>query len=326
MRLPGPAAPEWDRLATEASSIFATRAWQECWWTHYGEGSTPLVLTDDERSPSVILALHVRGRLLKTIRLVGHGTADELGPICGPSRRVDALSLMRAALADRELRWDVFVAHDVPVTDGWDRALDGSVLRGVGSPVITFQTDVWDDFLRGKSKNFREQLRRRERKLGKQFEVRVRMATAATLASDLETLFTLHVRRWGKDAPFASDRERAFHEDFASVALERGWLRLSVLELDGRPAAALYGFRFAGVEYFHQSGRDPSLDAHSVGSVLLFHTVRAAIEDGMSEYRLLRGDESYKSHLADVDRPVHTLAVANTVPGRVAVALARRRR
>ena len=39
-----------------------------------------------------------------------------------------------------------------------------------------------------------------------------------------------------------------FHYEFATQALHHGWLRVWFLEIDGRPVAALHGFRFADAE------------------------------------------------------------------------------
>ena len=86
------------------------------------------------------------------------------------------------------------------------------------------------------------------------------------------TLLRLHAARW-EDASAAFEPElEAFHREFAAVALERGWLRLWICEVDGSPVAAWYGLRYAGCECFYQSGRDPAWDEHSVGFVLLAHT------------------------------------------------------
>jgi CelD/BcsL family acetyltransferase involved in cellulose biosynthesis len=139
------------------------------------------------------------------------------------------------------------------------------------------------------------------------------------MAEDFETLVELHTARW-PGSPWFADAV-GFHRDFVSVALARGWLRLWILELDGRPAAAWLGYRFAGVESYYQAGRDPDLQRERVGLVLLAHTIREAIQDGMSEYRLLRGDESFKYRFATGDPGVETLARPNGALGRLALAL-----
>jgi hypothetical protein len=85
----------------------------------------------------------------------------------------------------------------------------------------------------------------------------------------LDTLMRLHAARWGAGA--FEGTAGAFHRDFAHRALDAGWLRLWLMEVDGRPVAAWYGFRFGGVDAFYQSGRDQSWDRYSVGSQLLVH-------------------------------------------------------
>jgi CelD/BcsL family acetyltransferase involved in cellulose biosynthesis len=113
-----------------------------------------------------------------------------------------------------------------------------------------------------------------------------------------------------------------FHRDFASVAFRQGWLRLWTLELDGEPAAVWYGFRFGGTESYYQAGRDPTWNRLSVGFVLLCHTIREALEDGVSEYRFLRGGEAFKYRFANTDPGLQIVAVGRGMPGRVAVAVA----
>jgi len=67
-----------------------------------------------------------------------------------------------------------------------------------------------------------------------------------------------------------------------------------VITLDGRPAAAYYGFRYREKSLFYQSGFDPAFVRSSVGLVMIGLTIRDAIAEGASEYDMLHGDESYK--------------------------------
>jgi CelD/BcsL family acetyltransferase involved in cellulose biosynthesis len=120
--------------------------------------------------------------------------------------------------------------------------------------------------------------------------------------------------RWGPRADF--------HREFAALALERAWLRLWTLELDDRPVAAWYGFRFDGVEYYYQAGRDPGWDHASVGFVLLSHTIRSAFADGIRSYRFLRGGEGYKYRFANRDDTLQTIMASRTTVGHSAAAAA----
>jgi CelD/BcsL family acetyltransferase involved in cellulose biosynthesis len=61
--------------------------------------------------------------------------------------------------------------------------------------------------------------------------------------------------------------------------------------------------------------------------VLLAHSIREAAADGMREYRLLRGAESFKLRFAEADPGVETFALARGAAGRasrVAVGVALR--
>jgi perosamine synthetase len=313
--------PAWDALAEESGNVFATREWLSTWWRHFGRGRLFLVRAFRRDDLVAILPLYLwSARSLRILRFVGHGSGDQLGPVCAPDERLEACRALRKFLAELAREWDLLLAEQLP-GHGWDRLLDGRVLRQHGSPVLLFDGGRWEDFLAAHSRNFREQTRRKERRLAREHRLTFRLATDRDrLPSDLDVLFRLHAARWGRrPSAFAGPRE-AFQREFAARALDRGWLRLWFLELDGEAVAAWYGFRFANREAYYQSGRDPRLDHLSVGSVLLMHSIRAALEDGMSEYRFLRGDEAYKYRVASSDPGLETVALVGSPAGRIALA------
>ena len=88
-------------------------------------------------------------------------------------------------------------------------------------------------------------------------------------------------------------------------------------------AAASYGFRFAGVESVYQAGRDLGFQRESLGSLLLTHTIRSALDEGVTEFRLLRGQSPYKYRFATEDDGVESVALAAGRSGTAAIALAR---
>jgi len=83
-------------------------------------------------------------------------------------------------------------------------------------------------------------------------------------------------------------------------------------------------YRFAGVEYSYQVTRDRAWDRYSVGSVVRNHAIRAALEDGMREFRFLRGGESYKARYATGDRGLETVGLARGPIGHAALLGAQR--
>jgi CelD/BcsL family acetyltransferase involved in cellulose biosynthesis len=313
--------PDWDDLAFNSGNIFATREWLSTWWRHFGRGD-PLVVRayDDLGKLVAILPLYTwSARPVRILRFIGHGTGDELGPICAPEENDGARRALNDLLAETAREWDLLVGEQL-AGKGWDRALGGRLLREHGNPVLYWSGD-WEAFLRSRSRNLRDQIRRKERRLDREHRVRLRLADdPLRLPQDLDCLFRLHAARWGDGrSTFDGTRER-FHRELATKLLERGWLRLWFLELDGADVAAWYGFRYAGCESYYQSGRDPRFDHLSVGTVLLAHSIRAALEDRILEYRFLRGDDAYKYRFANADRGLQTVGVARRLTGRVALA------
>jgi CelD/BcsL family acetyltransferase involved in cellulose biosynthesis len=298
-------------LAESTRNVFATPEFHATWWRHCGGGRDMLLtaVLDGERLVGVLPVYSWLTRPVRAVRFIGRGGGDDLGPVALPEdvRRV-------AAVFRREFP-ETGLGHHV--RPEWRQPLGARTLAREPSPVLaTGEFAGWDDYLASRSANFRQTVRNRERRLQRGHDVSFRLATQETLDRDLDTLFRLHRSRWG-DGPTTFGMFEPFHRDFAGLALERGWARLVVLELDGRAAAAWYGFRFAGVDAFYQSGRDPDLERQAVGLVLLAHTIRSSIEDGQEQYRFLRGGEAYKFRFTDDDSHVETI-----VMGRGAGALA----
>jgi CelD/BcsL family acetyltransferase involved in cellulose biosynthesis len=264
-----------------------------------------LVRADGE--PAAIVPLEVWWRRgLPVLRFAGHGASDQLGPICGPLGDPAAAAAVAAAIEAFPLRRFVLLAEHIAADQGFGALAGARPLYRESSPVLRFEHATWEEFLQARGRNFRQQVRRFPRKLAELGAVSYRIAADPDrLQRDMDTLFALHRARWdGAETPFL--RAAAFHREFAAQALQRGWLRLWFLEIGGRPAAASYGFRFAGAESAYQAGRDPLIRDHPAGFVILAHAVREALGDGIGEYRLLRGGAAYKDRFATADPGIET--------------------
>lgn len=313
----------WNDLARASSNIFATREWCDAWWRHLGGGERWTVEhRDPDGSLFAVAPLYLTRRgPLRIVRFVGHGEADLLGPLCRPERRSQAAAAILRTLHE-EGGWDVFLGQDLDQAARWGEAWGGTRIRGESSPVLAFEQGDWDEFLAARSRNFRYNLRRNRKKV-EEAGAAFRLTDEASLHGDLESFFRLHSARWGGEGVFGDERVRAFHREFTAAALERGWLRMWVIEMEGGTAAIWYGFRFAGVEYYYQMGWDPKLEQLSLGTVVLNHSIEHALKDGMREYRFLRGAEAYKSRLANREGRIETIALARGPVGRAAVLAAR---
>jgi CelD/BcsL family acetyltransferase involved in cellulose biosynthesis len=309
--LDGVNTADWRRLAERAGHVFATPEWLLTWWRHFGKSRRQLVGVARAGGDAVaIVPLYEWWREgVSVLRFIGHGPSDQLGPVSAPLSEPEAATGLGEAFNAVPLRRFVLLAELVAGDQHFGELTGARFLYRDSSPVLRLEHDSWDDFLRQRGRNFRQQVRRFPRKLSELGKVTYRLASdPERLEQDLDTLFDLHGRRWnGAGSAFLD--AAAFHREFAIRALEQGWLRLWFLELDGRPVAALHGFRFAGAESAYQAGRDPAFRQQPVGFVLLAHAVREALADGMREYRLLRGGAAYKQRFATGDPGLETFGL-----------------
>ena len=310
-------------MATDSRNIFATWEWNDLWWRHYGgerELRIAVVRRDDGEAEAVVPLFVWSRRPVRTLRLIGHGHGDRLGPICGDDET--GLRAMRSALAGQP--HDVFVGDWLAGDREWARVLGGRVVRKTGYPILRLGEGSWDAFLAARSRRFRKSARHSRNRLERDHQVRFRLAEPGTIERDLDTAFRLHRARFGahRGCLFCGDHE-AFQREFATLALDCGWLRLLLLEVDGAPVAMEYGFFFADAYFAYQGGRDPAWDRHSVGSLLEVASIRTALEEGATEYRFLGGDEGYKYRYPTEDPGLETVVAAATRRGRaVSAALA----
>src|SRR3954452_2473482 len=113
----GSVRDEWNALAERAGNVFATHEWAAAWWEVYGE-DRPLLVTacrDSAGRLVALLPLYLASRRpVRTLRFLGHGPADQLGPVCAPEDRQAAGDALRRLLT-REFRgWDLLLAAARP--------------------------------------------------------------------------------------------------------------------------------------------------------------------------------------------------------------------
>jgi CelD/BcsL family acetyltransferase involved in cellulose biosynthesis len=310
---------DWSRLASASRNLFAAWEWNELWWRHYGRGR-PLriaVLRDGDEVAAITPLYVWSRRPLRILRLIGHGHGDLLGPI---SSREDAADALRLALAAE--RYDLFAGDWMAGDRDWAGLLRGRVVRRTGYPILRFaEGSSWQDFLALQSPRFRKTVRHRRNRLEGSHEVTYRYADTASLERDLDAAFGLHRARF-REHPgclFCGDHE-PFQREFAAIALERGWLRLLLLEVDGEAVGCDYGFVFENAYFAYQGGRDPAWDRYSVGFLLEVESIRRMLEAGAAEYRFLGGEEPYKYRFPTEDPRLETVLAPATRRGRLAAA------
>lgn len=306
---------EWNELLQASSSncLFLTWEWLFTWWKHLSADRRLHIITvrcDGELIALAPLALRPRRwrRLLPfaALEFLGTGSvgSDYLDIPIRRGREQQALPVLAAGLAGYKRMLELSqVERTAP------RAIELALeLKRHGwipsrtttnfCPFINLSGHSWESYLANLGAAHRYNFRRRLKNLTQRFEMRFEQVQSEEQRCEAALLLVaLHRKRWrergGSDALHTSDLV-AFHDELSRMALARGWLRLYLLRLDGKPAAALYGFKYNSVFYFYQSGFDPDFSKHSVGMVVMGLAIKNAIEEGIQDYDLLHGYEQYK--------------------------------
>src|SRR5262245_59047567 len=313
-------APIWDSLVDDEhpGAPFRSYAWSAAWYRHAAPAGEPLILAARSGGRVIgILPLHASRTVLGGVRLrlYGDGTvaSDYVGVIARRRDESRAAAAFVRAIAERgfsELFLDG-LADDDPLAGALAVGLGAEIETRYPSPSLHLEGD-FASYLASRPEGTGSQWQRRRRWLEKRPGFRFeRVSSPEELPRAFDTLLDLHGARW-QDETLALGEERiiAFHREALAGLAERGMAEIHLLWAEGKPRAALYGFRHGRRFAFYQSGRDPAWQERAVGTVLLGKLIGDAFADGLEEFDFLRGDEAYKMRWANGQR---TLIAARAV-------------
>lgn len=323
---------KWNALLKETASnrIFQTWEWQYIWAKHYlGSNRLLILLVYEENHLIGIAPLYIgleRGLpLLKPRRLAFLGGGEVCPPyldfIIPEKKKKGIIPAVLSYLYTEVKGWDILVMDQMPADssslDYLYRFFDdaGKVIEIVGQtccPVIRLAGES-GDFLKDIGGNERYNLKRKRRTLEQAGTVEWRrIDSSLDLEKEMAAFAMLHQMRWkakGKQGSFQSERFSAFHREISALCLDRDWLRLDFLLLNGEKIAGVYGFFYEGVYSFYLPGLNPVVAPEaSAGRLLLYQVIEQERGEGCVEFDLLRGDADYKMAWANGRRRSLTLA------------------
>jgi CelD/BcsL family acetyltransferase involved in cellulose biosynthesis len=166
---------------------------------------------------------------------------------------------------------------------------------------------------RSLSKNGRAMLQKRKRQILALPGVSVeRCQSEADRPAYLDALFDLNHRRWsatGQAGTFVrKPLEAQFYREFTRVALERGWLRLFALKIEGKFKAVQAGYVYHRTFYQLQEGFDPEAP-QGIGNVLRAHVIEQCIAEGVQTYDFLGEFSDHKRRWLAEPRAGHYLFI-----------------
>jgi CelD/BcsL family acetyltransferase involved in cellulose biosynthesis len=305
-------AGSWHQLAGD--NPFRALAWLSNWWKHYSGTSELFVLVTRDENDCVrgILPAYLQHRLAhgRELRLLGDGEvcSDHLGLLVSNHDAHSVAASMVDWLVQHRSEWDRVNFESVDADDLPLRAFAAALHSRDCSPshsasgrcwAISLPND-WDEFLAMQSKSHRKQLRQADRRVLSTPQARWHLVSHLDeLHVAWPILVDLHQQRrqsLGESGCFASPRFTSFHRAVCEQLLLDGRLRLSWLELQGRPVAAEYHIVGGSTLYCYQGGVDPRKLDLGPGQLSLMACLQSAIAEGRTTCDLMRGDEPYKSH------------------------------
>jgi CelD/BcsL family acetyltransferase involved in cellulose biosynthesis len=320
--------PEWEALwrRVPSSTPFHSPAWLLSWWRQFGTGRPRVATLRSEGRLAALLPLYIleEGNERKLLPL-GVGITDYFDALLEPGLPPGAADVLLAMALDASSEDGITCCDltDIPPgaamlsvrpPDGWHLArgnLDPCPVVAMPNDKAQMRAIVPPRMLRKLRMN-----RHRAERIG---GWTIDTAISETLPRLLDDMFRLHELRWaavGQAGVLADARIRAFHKLATPALLSIGALRLQVLRVGNRAAAACYAL-LAGTDrlLFYLSGFDPDFAFQSPGTILLGAMIEQALLEGRRELHFLRGGETYKYAWGGVDRINVGLRLTRCTPG-----------
>lgn len=310
----------WRQAAVAAGNAFLTPEWYLAYLEHVPEAQPFVVVVRRGDAAAALLPLVKVGPVL---RFAAADVGDLFQPLILDSDEDSSLRCLFRTLAVIDDRWRIAKLDRVAAAPA-RRVLDVSQSQGLKTfvgradelPIIDLDSGSWNDYLQGRSHNFRSDLGRKERTLLRQHDARYEEVRAgARVEAFLDEHFDLFDRRRPSGGSMAAKRRwvKPFFRLFAGSAAARGWLRLWRLEVDGASVATWCGWNLGGHYGYYQASFDDAYARFSPGTLLLARTIQAAIEEGCVRYDLLLGTEPFKTRVSTGADKATTLALAPAI-------------
>lgn len=295
----------------EWECLFVLPAWLRVWWSNFGNGLEPyLCSVRKEEELLGIAPLLVEG---ERARLMGDKeVCDYLDFVISPGKAGEFFYTLIKHLRKQgiknldlsPLRADSTVLTELT-----------AVAKDLGCKVFCRKEDVssemdlptnWDGFLRTLKGKERHEIRRKLRRLHEAADIRYRIAEdIGEIRDGMDTFLTLFVSNRSDKAVFMNSHMVSFFRSLAEALAELQIMKLSFLELDGKPAAALMYFDYNSTVYLYNNGYDGRFRSLSVGLLSKVLSIKESIERGRKKYDFLKGDEAYKYRLGGNAVPLY---------------------
>ena len=189
----------------------------------------------------------------------------------------------------------------------------------MGCAVVCDQVDTshelelpktWESYLQMLNGKQRHEIRRKMRRLNEAGQTRFRVITRPEEISEtMDLFFSLFKASRPDKLEFLTDPMVSFFLLVADRLAQQGFLRISLLDIDQVPAAAVMCFDYNDTVYLYNNWYNPRFSHLSTGFLSKVYSIRDSIENGRLRYDLLKGNEAYKKRLGSKPVPLYRLKI-----------------
>lgn len=306
----------WDALLAKSSdnNAYLTWEWLLTWWKHYGEGKrlNILLIEEGDKIIGIVPLMRVNyGRFpvrLDVLENISSMDPDYSGVIL-TERKQDCVAALLSYLEERINSGSIIfrlsrIAEDSEFLSLMRKrypSLSKSLSlyeRALASCPYILLPPTWDEYFASFRRKTRYKMRRDLKLLTKEHSIEFRKCGSNDdIRENVNIFCELHQRRWksrGLSGVLVDAKMRELHQDVANLFLEKGWLNLSFLVVDGKAASAVYSFEYNRKFYYGIPSFNPDYSKYGVGHLHIMFLIQEAIKNGLNEFDFLIGAEEYK--------------------------------
>jgi len=311
----------WDDLLERCEdnrSIFLTYEWIRNWWRYFGDNSElNIVLVQRNNVTLGIFPLmkkkyHLGICKFKVMETIGASNANLVGFFSKENRDevIEAfLTYLGEELEDNALILKLDLVPDdcaflellrTNIPHYSDKLAHNESTMTI-APYLPIRS-TWDMYFSSLSTNRRKKIRTMFRDAEINQRIRYGQCQTEDLDWGLRALFDIHINRWRSvniKSPFIRNEVREFYRDLAIALLQKDWMNLSYLTLDGQIVSIRFDYMYGDKYYASVIARDLLCTEPNIGHLHEAYLIKEAFETPLKEYDFLRGDEPYKFYWTD---------------------------
>jgi CelD/BcsL family acetyltransferase involved in cellulose biosynthesis len=320
----------WNNLAfrMERPEVFFTHQWALAASRAFSDTLCPLtVLVYDSGRLAGVVAMATNRGSPDTAFFLTASTADYCDIVSEPETRRTVLAAVLGEMNKRGVR-DLVLAN-VPSDSHTLRAIT-TVARSYrfhlherpayDCAVISLDKEQRQAVLQSVLRKEKE--KRGLKKLGQLGPIHLSHLSTEQLETGLESIFVAQISRFlatKRRSPLIRPQRRFFLMELGRLLSSAGWLKVSQLEVSGRPIAWNYGFRFLDSWFWYLPTFQVQYEESSPGSCLLrLLTEEACADPSVKRLDLGLGDEAYKERFSNAVCSTRYVQLSKSLPRHLA--------